>query len=354
MRVVLATGQYADPPGPVAAAAQLAEGWRRHAPDDEVVPAPVSDGGSGFVEVLAHALAATPAPVVVTGPDGGQVPAQLLQHDGTAYLEAGQAAGRHLVGAGQLADPASLTSRGIGELVAAALDAGATRVVIGCGDLACHDGGVGMLQALGAGDDLSGLPQVRERLRGTTLVLAHATPLPLTGFHGASAALGTEHGVPAALTQTLEEELGLLTDRVNAVLPPQRDLLTGQRIRAERTEGAGVGGGVGYAAILLGAQPVPGARFVLEETGLARLLPGALVVTGQAAYDWRSVHDGVIPEVATAALEVAAPSIVLAEQVLVGRREGMSLGISAAYHPRGEDLAGLAERVARTWSPQRS
>lgn len=353
MRVVLATGQYAEPPGPVAAADQLAEGWRRQAPRDEVIAAPVSDGGSGFVEVLAHALGGAPAPVVVTGPRGDQVPAQVLQHEDTAYLEAGQAAGRHLVGEAELADPGALTSHGVGELLAAALDAGATRVVLGCGDLACHDGGRGMLRALGAGEDLSGLPQLRQRLRGTTLVLAHATGLPLTGFHGASAVLGTEHGLPTVLTQALEEELGLLTDRINAVLPPQRDLLTGQRIRAERTDGAGVGGGVGYAAILLGAQAVPGARFVMEETGLARLLPGALVVTGQASYDWHAIHDGVIPQVATAALEVASPSIVLAEQVLVGRREGMSLGISAAYDPReGEDLAGLAERVARTWSPR--
>lgn len=371
MRVVVATGPYADTPGPLAAAVGLAQGWARHAPGDQVIVAPVSDGGSGFVEVLAHALDAQPTPVVVTGPTGEEVPAQLLLHEGTAYVEAGQAAGRHLADATLTAladlgadpteedatraahDLAALTSRGVGELVAAATDAGAARVVLGCGDLASHDGGVGMLSALGAGDDLSDLPAVRDRLRDVSLVLAHATPLPLTGFHGASAALGTEHGVPALLTQRLEEHLGVLTERVTRVLPPRNDLLSGKRLRPERAAGAGVGGGVGYAAILLGATPVDGASFVIDEIGLADVLPGALVVTGGARYDWRTVHDGVIPEVARAALEVGAPSIVLAQQIEVGRREGMALGIAGAYEPRpGEDLPGLAERVARTWSPR--
>lgn len=368
MRVVLAAGQYAEWPGPLAASERLAAGWARHAPDDQVILAPVSDGGSGFVEVLAHALDAQPTPVVVTGPSGQEVPAQFLLHNDTAYVEAGQAAGRHLApdvleavaappeggAAAAVTALGALTSRGVGELINAALDTGASRIVLGCGDLASHDGGVGALQALGAGEDLADLPAARQRLAGTTLVLAAATELPLTGFHGASAALGTEHGVPPEVTQRLEETLGLLTERVNRILPQRKDLLTGQRIRPERTDGAGVGGGVGYAAILLGAQPVVGARFVIEEIGLADVLPGALVVTGGAAYDWQSVHDGVIAEVARAALEVGAPSIVLAERVEVGRREGMSLGISGAYDPReGEDLAGLAERVARTWSPRR-
>ncbi len=369
MRVVLATGQYADSPGPLAAAVRLAQGWARHAPRDQVIVAPVSDGASGFVEVLAHALDAQPTPVVVTGPTGSAVPAQLLLHEGTAYLEAGQAAGRHLApevlasvaapttaadeAADRVAELRRLTSRGVGELVAAARDAGARRIVLGCGDLASHDGGFGMLQALGAGEDLADLPRVRHQFADTTLLLAHATPLPLTGFHGASAALGTEHQVAALVTQRLEEQMGLFTEQVNRVVPPVKDLLSGSRIRPERAAGAGVGGGVGYAAVLLGANPVVGASFVLEEIGLADVLPGALVVTGAEAYDWHSVHEGVIPEVARAALEVGAPSIVLAERVEVGRREGMALGIAGSYEPRaGEDLADLAERVARTWSPQ--
>ena len=76
------------------------------------------------------------------------------------------------------------------------------------------------------------------------------------------------------------------------------------------------------------------------------------MVLGTPAYDWRTVHGGVVAETARLALEVASPTVVLAGQVLVGRREGMALGISGTYAMRkGESLADLAARVARTWSP---
>lgn len=356
MRVILATGPYAGVPGVAEAADLLARGWAEQAPHDQVLTCPLSDGGTGFVDALAHGLDLQPTPLVVAGPAGEPVPVQLLvaELDGrrSAYLEAGQAAGRHLAGEAELADPSGLTSRGVGELLGAALETGADRVVLGVGDLACHDGGRGMLEALGAGEDLAGLPALRDRLSGTTIVLAAAVDLPLLGFHGASAALGTDHGVATEVTQRLEERMGLLTDLANRELPMRRDLLSGTRIRPEREPGAGIGGGVGWAALLLGATHVAGARFVIEELGLPQLLPGALVVTGGTAYDWHSIRDGVIAEVARAALEVASPAVVLAERVHVGRREGMSLGISGNYAlAEGEDLAGLATRVARTWSP---
>lgn len=356
MRVVIATGPYAEGLGAVEAARRLGDGWRRQAPHDRVLTCPLSDGGDGFVDVLAHGLDATPSPVVVTGPAGDQVPAEVLLVDlddrRTAYLEAGQAAGRHLVPPEALADPGDLTSQGVGELLEAAVAAGATRVVVGCGDLACHDGGRGLLAALGAGSDLSGLAEVRRRFEGVELVLAAATDLPLLGFHGASAALGTEHGVAAHVTQALEERMGRLTDEVSRVLPPRKDLLSGQAIRPERQPGAGVGGGVGYALLVLGARPAAGAALVIDTLGLRDQLPGSLLVTGCASYDWRTVHDGVVAQAARAALETAAPTVVLAQEVSVGRREGMALGIAGSYAARpGESLEDLAARVARTWSP---
>lgn len=356
MRVLVATGSYAGGLGAVEAARRLAEGWLRQAPHDQVLTCPLSDGSAGFVDVIAHGLDATPSPVVVTGPAGEQVPAAVLLVDlddrRTAYLEAGQAAGRQLVPAEALADPSDLTSQGVGELLEAAVDAGATRVVVGCGDLASHDGGRGLLEALGAGSDLSGLPEVRRRFADVELVLAAATDLPLLGFHGASAVLGTEHGVPAPVTQALEERMGRLTDLAARALPAPTDLLTGHAIRPERQHGAGVGGGVGYALLLLGARPTAAAALLIDTFGLRDQLRGALLVTGGAAYDWRSVGDGVIAETARAALECAAPTVVLAQEVSVGRREGMSLGISGTYAAReGESLEDLAARVARTWSP---
>lgn len=365
MRVVVAAGSFAPEAvgasegsgfGPVAATAAVVRGWSSQAPHTRCEPFPMSDGGFGFTEVFAahHGVGATP--VVVTGPTGEPVPASYVMAEvggrSTAYLEAAQAAGRHLASPAALADPGRLTSRGIGELLVAAREAGAERIVLGCGDLASHDGGAGLFEGLGAGSDLAGLSQIREQWSRIQVVLAHATELPLLGFHGASAALGSEHGVSADLTQSLENRMGRWTEQVRAVVPYRTDLLTGQQIRPERTAGSGVGGGVGYAMVTLGATLVPGARLVLEHTGAASALPGALVVTGQGIYDWRSVADGVVAEVAKAALTYAAPTVVLADSVQVGRREGMSLGISGTYDRReGEDLEALASRVARTWSP---
>lgn len=361
MRVVIATGDLGAGTGPVAATGRVAAGWAEQAPHDQIRAFPMSDGGEGFLEVIADHLSLSPTPTVVTGPAGTSVPAAMVIHPDagtgdepalTAYLQAGQAAGRHLLDTDALADPAELSSAGVGELLAAARAAGASRVVLGVGDLACHDGGAGLLRALGAGDDLADLAQVRHDWAGIDLVLALAGDLPLLGFHGASAALSSEHGVSAVVSQRLEARMGEWTEQVARVLPHRTDLLTGQPIRPERQAGAGMGGGVGYAALLLGARPVPGARWCLEHVGAASALPGALVVTGAPVYDWRSIHQGVVAEVGSAAAAVASPVVVMAGEVSVGRREGMSLGVSATYAVgAGESLQAWAARVARTWSP---
>lgn len=355
MRVLIVADRFGDELGAPGAGEALARGWRRQAPHDLVEVHPLSDGGPGFLDAVAHLPGVSTVPVVVHGPSGTEVPAQIAVRDGavrTAYLDASHAAGRHLVDAAGLAQPDRLSSAGVGALLLAAREQAPDRIVLGVGDLACHDGGLGLLQALGAGDDLAHLQDVVQAWHGVSLVLATATGAPLTGFHGASAALGSEHGLPAPVTQQLERQIGELTERVQRALPTPRDLLTGGPRRREREPGAGAGGGVGYAVQLLGARTEPGARLLLEDTGLRARLAGTLVVPATGCYDWRTVHDGVVAETASAALQVAAPTVVLAGEVMVGRREGMSLGISGSYGRRaGEDLSDLAARVARTWSP---
>lgn len=379
MRVVIATAGLRGH-GPAEATAALARGWRQQAPHDEVLEYAVSDGGDGFLEVVAeHERAAgtdvVTTPVVVTGPMGHPVPASYVlggpepgrRSSGpsvgarTAYIEAGQAAGRHLVDPDRLADPEGLTSAGIGELMRHAREAGATRIVVGCADLASHDGGRGMALALAGEDDRNErdaaaiLEQVREGWKDLDLVLAYADSLPLLGFHGASAALGSEHEVAAEVTQRLEEAMGQWSEQVARAIPAATDLLSGRSIRHDRQSGAGVGGGVGYLLMSLGARAIPGAQFVAQESGAASALPNAaLVITGSEIYDWRAISDGVVAAIAAAAMEHAAPSVVLADQLLVGRREGMSLGIAGSYQRgEGESLEDLAARVARTWSPAR-
>lgn len=355
MRVVIVADRFGAELGAAAVGEALARGWSRRAPHDLVEAHPLSDGGSGFLDAVTALPGVSTVPVVVDGPSGGAVPAQIAVREGpvrTAYLDASHAAGRHLADQLALARPDRLSSAGIGQLLLAAREQEVDRIVLGVGDLACHDAGLGLLRALGAGADLGELRDVVHAWRGMSLLLAVATRAPLTGFHGASAALGTEHGLPAVLTQQLEGRIGELTEHVDRALPSPKDLLTGVRRRPEREPGAGAGGGVGYAVQLLGARTEPGARLLLAETGVGGRLAGALVVLATRCYDGRTVHDGVVAEAASAALEVAAPAVVLAGQALVGRREGMSLGISGSYGLRaGEDLSDLAARVARTWSP---
>lgn len=354
---------------PAGIARAVADGWAGSAPHVTVEAHESHDGGAGFAALVAQRLGGSTSPVVVTDPTGADVPAavtlvepgrggdvggELERGDGpTAYLDTAQVAGRHLVDDERLHDPEGLSSLGIGQLLGHARDLGTRRIVVGVGPLACHDGGVGLLRELGAGDDLSELPGLRERWAGTELVLATTTEAALLGFQGASAALGS-FGVAPEVTQRLEGTFGELTDRVNAVLPPQRDLLTGLPRKPERLMGAGAGGGVGYALHLLGARTDTGPRFLLDELGIRHRLPGALLVLVTDAYDHHTVHDGVVADTARAALESATPTVVLAREVAVGRREGMSLGISGSYQPRDEeDLAALAGRISRTWTPRR-
>ncbi|HEU5144066.1 MAG TPA: glycerate kinase, partial [Dermatophilaceae bacterium] len=152
---------------------------------------------------------------------------------------------------------------------------------------------------------------------------------------------------------------------VNRVRPPATDLLTGTAIRPEREDGAGAAGGMGYGLFLLGGRRVSGVEAVLDAVGFGRLVREAdLVVTGEGSFDWQSLRGKVVVGVASAAAEVGTPAIAIAGQVLVGRREAMSVGLAGVYavadrpdqvpaalaDPEGT-LADRAARVARTWSP---
>jgi len=365
----------------------MAEGWRRGAPHDELTLLPLSDGGPGFLEVLSRALGGTNVSATVADPLGRPVPAVILVVDTagrrTAYLESAQACGLHLL-AGRERNPMVTTTYGVGELVDAAVRQGATRVVVGLGGSGTNDGGAGLLAALGAGDPdvlaaggarlaeleddaLEGLGAVRQRLQGIELVLATDVDSPLLGFHGASAVFGPQKGATPEMAQQLESALGRLTEVVGTAVPPARDLLTGQELRRDREPGAGAAGGLGYGLLLLGGHRVSGVQAVLEAVGFESLAQVTdLVVTGEGTFDWQSLRGKVVAGVAQAALACAKPVVVIAGQVLVGRRETMELGVSGTYavaespeqvsaalaDPAGT-LSVRATRVARTWSPRR-
>ena len=387
VRVLIAPDCFTGTLTATQAAEAVAAGWHEAAPSDDLELVPLSDGGPGFLDVLVSALDGTTVSATVTDPLGRETPAAVLLVDGpqgpTAYIETAQACGLHLLAADER-NPGVTSTWGVGELVEVALEAGARRLVLGLGGSGTNDGGAGLLAALGAGpadqlargglalagaseDALAGLADTRARLSGMEIVLATDVDNPLLGLSGASATFGPQKGATPEQAQQLEGALGHFTDVVGRALDPGRDLLTGAARRLDREPGAGAAGGLGYALLLLGGHRVSGVSEVLTAVGFDdRLERADVVVTGEGTFDWQSLHGKVVAGVAHAAGALAVPVVVIAGQVLVGRRETMNLGVSGSYAlaetPQQVEAAMLdpvgtlrarAARVARTWSPHR-
>ena len=355
MRVLVAPDKFAGTLTAVEAAEAIAEGWKRHAPDDHLDLAPMSDGGPGFVDVLHAALGGELLAQTVRGPLGQPVPATILRVGGTAYVESAQACGLHLTG-GEGAERA--TTYGVGELVRAALESGATTVVVGLGGSGTNDGGAGLLAALGAHADrpldqgasaLDGVTRVELPGVAVDLVAASDVESPLTGLFGATKTFGPQKGIPEERLPVVD---GWLEQWAGAV---------DRRLALEK--GAGAAGGLGFALLALGATREPGIELVVEAVGLRdRAAAADLVVTGEGAFDFSSRSGKVPYGVAGVAEAALRPCVALAGQVLIGSREMRALGVESAYalvdlvgkdrafgDPSGA-LADVAERVARTWS----
>jgi glycerate kinase len=155
VRVLIAPDCFTGTLSAAQAAEGIAEGWRRSAPDDDLTLLPLSDGGPGFLDVLARALGGAIVSVTVADPLGRPVPAAILVADTdgsrTAYIESAQACGLHLLAEAER-NPLVTSTFGVGQLIEAAVAEGATRVMVGLGGSGTNDGGAGMLAALGAGD----------------------------------------------------------------------------------------------------------------------------------------------------------------------------------------------------------
>ncbi|MFC7613754.1 glycerate kinase [Actinokineospora soli] len=369
MRVVIAPDCFGGTLTAAEAAAAIADGWRRGAPDHELVLRPLADGGPGFVEVLRTALGGALHTETVTGPLGEPVTATWLGHGGTAYLESAEAAGLHLVPKGRRAEFCeSATTRGVGELLAAARDRGFRTAVIGLGGSATTDGGAGMLAALGAvAVDADGAPLPPggsalarcARVEGVAdlggieeLVAATDVTNPLLGPHGAAVTFGPQKGADPAAVGRLEAGLARWADALAAWRKPVAD-----------DDGAGAAGGLGAAILALGGVRASGAGLVRSATGLDAAVAGAgLVITGEGSFDWQSLRGKLVTGVAAAAAERGVPCLAMAGQASVGRKQAASVGIeevhavaehvgsvAAAMADPAGTLADLAEHVARQW-----
>jgi glycerate 2-kinase len=257
----------------VAVAQALADGWLRARPDDEVVLCPLADGGEGTLAAIEAAGGWIRETARVHDPLGRSIDARwLLSADGErAVVEMAEASGLSRVAARER-DPIAATSVGTGELVGAAIDAGARHVTLGIGGSATTDGGRGLLEGLQDGG---------RRLDATELEVACDVSNPLLGPTGAAATYGPQKGA------TPDDVMAL--DARNAAWADELESLEGRRER--ETPGAGAAGGVGFA--LLAAQGRfrsfalrPGVDLVMEATDFpARLERADLVITGEGRID---------------------------------------------------------------------
>ncbi|WP_454048346.1 glycerate kinase [Cellulomonas sp. Marseille-Q8402] len=378
------------------AVAAITAGWQDAVPGDTLVPLPLSDGGAGLVEAVRAARGGELLAVTTTDAHGEVVPGAVLvvtEPSGarTAYVDGALALGA--------ADPEALpvaatTSAGLGTLVAAALDTGAGRVVVGLGGrrTVAHDAGAGLLAALGAAPaaaargldgaarltaaDLGELTALRAALRGRDLVALHAHDLPLLGLAGVSADLAESRRVDAATAQDAERAAAAFAHAAaGAGASPRRDLLAGDGpapggaarapgSRAALVAGSGAGGGAAFALGLLGARLVAGAAWVADAVDLAGHAADAdLVLTGTGVLDGAGLEHGVVGAVARAALPLGVPAVAVAAQLRTGRRDwgaaGLAAGFAVLERPEDDDLwrhdaaAALRARlprIARTWS----
>lgn len=327
MRVMVAPDSFGETLTSNEAAAAIARGWASGRPSDEVVLAPQSDGGPGFVDVLAAHRGEVQI-VEVEGPLGQTVRARWLLDDATAYIEAAAACGLGLLGGPPTTHSALKSSSfGVGQLIQAALDVdGIDRIHVGLGGSSCTDGGRGMIRALG------GLTAATRRLGRIDLVAATDVENPLLGEHGAAHVFGPQKGADAAMVDLLEDL--------------NRDWATVLKLESggdvSELPGAGAAGGIGAALFALGGRRESGAAVVAEVTEQRTLLESVdVVVTGEGKFDSQSLRGKLVTELALAA-GAGVPTIVLAGQVQLDQAQLATAGIARAYSVT--EFAGSIEK----------
>lgn len=278
----------------------------RHFPDAETICIPVADGGEGTVDALLRAMDGRRIRTQVTGPRFEPETAQwgLLSDGVTAVMEMAQASGLSYVPLPQR-DPRRTTSLGTGEMIAEALRQGVRKILIGIGGSATNDGGIGMLQALGAVfTDAAGQPVppvggalasvakadfsgLLPELRHTEITVICDVTNPLLGENGATWIYGPQKGATPEICEELET--GMAHFAQVAAAAAGRDIAS--------FPGAGAAGGLGAAlGGVLGAQLRSGIDAVLDAVDFSAKLEGvSLAVTGEGRIDGQSVCFGKVP-----------------------------------------------------------
>jgi len=304
MKILIAPNAFKGSLTAVAAAQAIADGARRIFPDAELVQLPIADGGDGTLDTIMATAGGEVISVPVMDPLGEIIEARFgLLPDGTAVVEMAEASGIRLISQEDL-NPMRTTTFGTGQLILAALDQGARRIIIGVGGSATVDGGAGMALALGVSlVDALGDPipfgaqgvlaldrinvstldaRLDARIAQTEIIVACDVANPLIGPEGASRVFGPQKGADPAMVETLDAAL----ERYAAII--LRD--TGQAVA--RLPGSGAAGGLAAGlATFLNARLESGADVVLDTLDVdAKLKNVDLVITGEGAIDAQTVY----------------------------------------------------------------
>ena len=367
MKIVIAPDSYKESLSALEVARAIEAGFRAVFPDADYVCLPVADGGEGTVDAMVAASGGRRVEATVSGPLGEPLRAGYgLTGDGaTAVIEMAAASGLALIPAARR-DPLRTTSRGTGELIRAALDAGARRFILGIGGSASNDGGAGMVQALGVrlldqrgveleagGGALARLARIDvagldPRLAGCTIEVACDVDNPLVGPRGASAVFGPQKGATPDMVRELDAALAHYAGIVH------RDL----GVAVAELPGAGAAGGMGAAMrAFFGARLRPGIDIVMQAVGLdGRVADADLVITGEGRIDSQTVHGKTPIGVARVAKRHGKPVIgiagCLAADAAVVHAHGIDAVFSALYRPCTveealRDAAANVEMAAR-------
>lgn len=337
MRVLVAADSFKGSLSSLEVAKAVTTGIHRVLREAEVLAVPMADGGEGTVQALVTATGGKLIDVTVTGPLNLPVNAQFgFLPDGTAVLEMAAASGLPLV-PDDKRDPRITTTFGTGQLIRAALDRGANKIVMGIGGSATNDGGAGMFQALGGrlldkeGRDLGygggqldklhsiDVANLDPRLKNTKIEVACDVQNPLCGPRGASAVYGPQKGATPEMVEILDTNLNHYAELIYDQLG----------IAVKDVPGAGAAGGLGAGLMAFtGAELKSGVEIVLDTIGIDQLMQKVdLVITGEGQIDSQSAYGKVPVGVASRAARYGLPVIAVVGGIGQGSEKLYEYGI---------------------------
>ena len=299
MKIVIAPDSFKETLSAFEVASAIELGFQNVFPEAEIIKIPIADGGEGTVDAMVRATNGSFEFSEVEGPMGDNTRAKwgMLGNSKTAVIEIAEACGLHLVSANKR-NPMAASSYGVGQLVIAALDKGAKKIIIGLGGSSTNDGGYGFLRAIGVqfldskGNELNGhfetlsllsdinLSHIDKRIMNTSIEIACDVDNPLLGHQGATRVFAAQKGASNKMIEELE-----------SIMTHYYEVISGQfKSQARDQPGFGAAGGLGFGiSAFSNSELKSGISIVLETLNFNQyLLDADLVITGEGRIDSQS------------------------------------------------------------------